>query len=166
VHCPVSDLPPPLSKARSVKSRCNVGPAVAKNPVALMATSSIDGTGKLARILIVEDEYFVAIGLEESLQEAGYEVVGIAVSVAQAIRLGGELKPDLAIMDIRLLGSGDGIDAAIELRTKFGIPSLFASAHSDSHTRERAAKALPVGWLVKPYSNRLAVETVRQILNK
>jgi len=149
-----------------VESRCNAEPAVAKNPVALMATESNDGTGKPARILIVEDEYFVAIGLEESLQEAGYEVVGIAVSVAQAIHLGGELKPDLAIMDIRLLGSGDGIDAAIELRTKFGIPSLFASAHGDSHTRERAEKALPVGWLVKPYSNQLAVETVRQILNK
>ncbi len=59
--------------------------------------------------------------------------------------------PALALMDIRLLGKRDGIDAAIELFQVHGIRSVFASAHSDEHARRRAAPAQPLGWIAKPY---------------
>jgi len=125
------------------------------------------GAEKLGRILIVEDDYFVATDLEQTLEGAGYEVVGIAASAEEAIRLGEATKPDLAIMDIRLAGIRDGIDAAIELQVRFGMPSLFASAHGDDNEiRKRAEKARPVGWLTKPYSPKLAVATIGRILNK
>ena len=57
----------------------------------------------------------------------------------------------------RVLGSGrDGVDAAIEIRRRFGIASLFMSANQDPHTVARAEAADPVGWLPKPY----AIETL------
>src|SRR4051812_29171916 len=68
-----------------------------------------------ARILIVEDDYFVASSLEHGLKEAGYDVVGTAVSAAEAEQIAREMRPALAIMDIRLAGKSDGIEAAIKL---------------------------------------------------
>ena len=128
------------------------------------AGESTAAGAKRARILIVEDDYFVATGLEHALVDAGFEVVGIAVTAEQAVELGADQQPQLVVMDIRLAGSRDGIDAALELLSKHGIRSLFATAHGDDATRARAEKAQPLGWLTKPYSTRLAVETIRNIL--
>jgi len=138
------------------------------NRVMFAPSGGNEATGgeKRSRILIVEDDYFVAIGLEQNLQEAGFDVVGIAATAEEAMSLAAGTKPHLAIMDIRLAGKRDGIDAAIELQATYGIPSLFATAHGDPATRIRAEKARPAGWLTKPYSNLTAVEIVRQILNK
>src|SRR4051795_12889414 len=97
-----------------------------------------------------EDDYLVAIGLEHNLQEAGFEVVGIAGTAEEAVGLAAELKPHLAIMDVRLAGRRDGVDAAIELHATYGIPSLFATAQGDPATRARAEAAQPAGWLMKP----------------
>src|SRR5215210_2827496 len=83
------------------------------------------------RILIVEDDYFVATNLEYRLKEAGYEVVGVAVSADDAERMTREMRPTLAIMDIRLAGKSDGVEAAVRLRKLYGVPSIFASAHGD-----------------------------------
>ena len=128
------------------------------------ATESTVVSGKRERILIVEDDYFVATGLEHALLDAGFEVVGIAVTAEQAVELGAAKQPELVVMDIRLAGSRDGIDAAVDLLTIYGIRSLFATAHGDEATRARAEKAQPLGWLTKPYPTRLVVETIRNIL--
>lgn len=104
-----------------------------------------------ARILIVEDEFLIAMELEYRLMEAGIEVVGTAVTAEEALAIARSEKPDLAIMDIRLAGRRDGVDAAIELFSTYGIRSIFASAHADNDTRRRAAPASPIGWLQKPY---------------
>src|SRR3954452_7257575 len=88
-------------------------------------------TAKQARILVVEDDYFVAMELEHHLQQAGFDVVGVASTAEEAIRIGAAERPTLAIMDVRLVGRRDGIDAAIELSSKFGVPSIFATAHGD-----------------------------------
>jgi len=118
---------------------------------------------KKPRILIVEDDYFVGTGLEHALLE-GFEVVGIAVTAEQAVEMGAAEQPELVVMDIRLAGLRDGIDAALELLSNHGIRSLFATAHGDEATRARAEKARPLGWLTKPYSTQLAVETIRNVL--
>jgi DNA-binding NarL/FixJ family response regulator len=119
---------------------------------------------KKPRILIVEDDYFVGTGLEHALLDAGFEVVGIAVTAEQAVEMGAAEQPELVVMDIRLAGLRDGVDAALELLSNHGIRSLFATAHGDEATRARAEKARPLGWLTKPYSTQLAVETIRNIL--
>lgn len=116
--------------------------------------------------MAVEDDYLVGLNLEQQLLDAGYEVVGIAASADQALRMATEEKPQLVIMDIRLAGTRDGVDAAIELMTKLGIPSIFATAHGDEKSRRRAAAAKPLGWLQKPYSSALLVAAIKTALTK
>lgn len=121
---------------------------------------------KWGRILIVEDDYFVAIGLEQALIDAGLGVVGIAATAEEALELAAAKRPDLAVMDIRLAGTRDGIDAALDLLSHHGVHSVFATAHSDAPTRARAERARPLGWLSKPYSAQTAVETIRGVLGR
>jgi DNA-binding NarL/FixJ family response regulator len=122
------------------------------------------GGGGPARILIVEDDYLVAVELENQLQEAGFQVVGIAATAEQAIQKAVVEQPALVIMDVRLAGPRDGVDAAIELSQKLGIRSIFATAHSDPHTRQRAEPAKAAGWLQKPYTFKAVIELIRTAL--
>lgn len=103
------------------------------------------------RLLIVEDEFLIALALEEALERAGYETVGVCGSYEEAVELAAAAKPDIVLMDIRLASERDGIDAAIEINKRFGIPSLFMSGNLDAHNVARAHEAEPVGWLPKPY---------------
>lgn len=114
------------------------------------------------RILVVEDDWFVGTDMEAALQEAGYEVLELVVSATEAIQAAGKYKPDLILMDIRLSGSWDGVDAAVEIRRQFDIPCLFVTAHGDPDTRLRAEAARPVGWLTKPISNDALIAAVKQ----
>lgn len=116
-----------------------------------------------ARILVVEDNYFVALSVESALLDAGYEVVGVVDSGEEALQSAVEVVPDLVLMDIRLAGALDGIDTAVALHG-MNIPSLFASAHCDDAIRARGAAADPRGWLVKPFTDAQLVETVRLAL--
>jgi two-component system, response regulator PdtaR len=106
------------------------------------------------RILIVEDEMFVAMDIEAAVIKAGHKVVGFAGTAERAVALADEMRPDLVLMDIRLLGERDGVDAAIEIRQRFDIPSLLISAYSDAETRARAAPARALGSLPSPSITR------------
>jgi DNA-binding NarL/FixJ family response regulator len=117
-----------------------------------------------ARILIVEDDYLVASEMEATLRAAGIALAGVASSAEEAIRLAASEHPALVIMDIRLQGRGDGIDAAIEVFRAHGIRSLFATAHGDPEVRRRAEAAHPLGWLPKPYTMDALVQAVRRAL--
>lgn len=113
-----------------------------------------------AKILIVEDQFFVAIDSELTLQSAGFECVGLATDAAEAIELARQAHPDLILMDIRLASRSDGVQAATEIYRELGIRSIFASGHADSMTREEARDAHPLGWLDKPYSGPQLIEAV------
>ena len=115
------------------------------------------------RILLVEDDFFVALEMAYQLKAAGFEVTGIAKTAEEAVAMTEADKPDLAIMDIQLAGRRDGIEAAIDLASKFGIRSIFATAHDDDTTRRRAAAARPLGWLQKPYVPALLVAMVNEV---
>jgi two-component system, response regulator PdtaR len=104
------------------------------------------------RIIIVEDDVFIRLDLMTHLTSAGHTVVGTADSAAEAIRVTGSEHPDLVLMDVRLLGEGDGIEAATEIWRRYAVRSLFVSANLDAGTRARAAAANPVGFLEKPFS--------------
>ncbi|WP_250984767.1 response regulator [Rhizobium sp. CG4] len=117
-----------------------------------------------ARILIVEDDFLIALELENRLIDAGFEVTGIAITATEAISMAERERPTFAIMDIRLADRSDGVEAAIELFTAFGIRSIFASAHADAKTQERAALALPIGWLQKPYSEEALTRLINDYL--
>lgn len=124
------------------------------------------GVETSSRILIVEDEYLIALELEHRLRDAGFDVIGIAATAGEAMSIAASGRPALAIMDIRLADRTDGIQAAIELNATLGVRSIFASAHADPETRKRAAAASPIGWLQKPYRADALIKLVRQFLNE
>src|SRR5215475_8318597 len=82
------------------------------------------------RILVAEDDLFVGVQYEDALSEAGFEVLDIATTAKEVIEIAQDQKPVLAIMDIRLAGSPDGVEAALEIHRRFGIRSIFATAFS------------------------------------
>jgi DNA-binding NarL/FixJ family response regulator/two-component sensor histidine kinase len=106
------------------------------------------------RILIVEDEFVVAEDLAGMLERLGYEVAGRAAEGGKAIAIACELRPDLVLMDIRLRGLMDGVEATEKIRQTCDIPVVFLTAHSDSRTLERAQMTEPFGYILKPFNER------------
>ena len=102
------------------------------------------------RILIAEDEFFISLDTKALLQHLGHIVVAIAVSADEAVRVAEKERPDVVLMDIRLIGARDGIDAAAEIHRRFSIPSIFVTANTDVATRTRAHALAPIGFLEKP----------------
>lgn len=103
-------------------------------------------------IIIVEDERITAEDIKKALNSVGYEVPAIVPSGEEAIKAAEELKPDLVIMDIKLEGEMDGIQAAEQIRSKLGIPIIYLTAYSDEKTVQRAKITEPSGFILKqPY---------------
>jgi DNA-binding NarL/FixJ family response regulator len=116
------------------------------------------------RVLVVEDDFLIAMQSEMALTAAGFEVIGPAATAEEAATLASEAQPTLAVMDIRLAGTRDGIDAARQLYQDFAIRCIFATAHDDVHTRGRAEPYAPLGWLPKPYTMASLVSVVAEAL--
>jgi CheY-like chemotaxis protein len=105
-------------------------------------------------LLIVEDEPIVALDLRQELEELGCEVTGLAESADAALISVEENRPDLALMDIKIDGSLDGIQTARLLRHAYQVPVVFLTSYCDKDTLTRAARELPYGYLTKPYRGR------------
>lgn len=113
------------------------------------------------RILVVEDESIIAMDIEMSLRNLGYEVTAKVPSAEQAIKKVEEDKPDLVLMDIVLKGGTDGIEAAEQIRSQFRVPVVFLTAYADEKTLKRAKITGPFGYITKPFQDtdlRVAVE--------
>lgn len=104
----------------------------------------------LARILIVEDDSTIALGLRMLLYDWGYDVMAVAASGEHALILAAAEPPDLVLMDVRLSGRMDGIDTAAVLRLKNPVPILFLTAQSDPRTVEQLSASGADGILFKP----------------
>jgi PAS domain S-box-containing protein len=118
------------------------------------------------KVLIVEDEPIVALDLQQELEQLGCEVVGLAESADEALVAAELCRPDLALMDIRIVGSMDGIQAARLLRNTFHVPVVFLTSYSDETTVGRAAREMPYGYLTKPFQSRELKATIRVALHK
>ena len=84
------------------------------------------------KVLIVEDELLIACTMQEVLSLVGFDVIGVAATVSEALRLSDMHKPDLAILDVRLAGRRDGIEGAQLLRDRSGLPVVFVTAQGGS----------------------------------
>ena len=122
--------------------------------------------GKQAKVLIVEDDFLIAMQTESALMEAGFGVIGVATTADEALTLARTHRPALAVMDIRLAGQRDGIEVAGDLFRELGIRCVFATAHDDRQVRARAESFAPLGWLAKPYTMASLVTLVRAALSK
>lgn len=120
---------------------------------------------KMIRILVVEDERIIALNLKESIESLGYTVPAIAASGEMAVEKAIEIRPDLVLMDIRLKGEMDGIEAAQKIWEWLQIPVIYVTGHSDQSTLERAKITAPFGYILKPLKERelyVAIETALQ----
>ena len=106
------------------------------------------------RLLIVEDESVVVRDLENRLTDLGYTVVGRADNGPDAIARASELQPNAILMDIRLVGEMDGIDAAIAIHRHQDVPVIFLTAFGEKATIEKAKLAEPSGYALKPFDDR------------
>ena len=104
-----------------------------------------------ARIFITEDEILIAREIEMTLQELGYQVVGLASNGSSALAQIAETQPDLVLMDIVLPGAADGIEIAEQVRSHFQVPVVFLTAYTDRSTLERAKVTEPFGYVLKPF---------------
>jgi AmiR/NasT family two-component response regulator len=121
---------------------------------------------KKSRILIVEDEAITAADLKHQLVAHGYEVVGIAGTTSESVRLAAEEKPDLVLMDITLAGELDGVSAALVIRGTYDLPVVFLTAHADSYTIQRATLAGAFGYLLKPFEGAELKATIEVAIHK
>ena len=106
------------------------------------------------RVLIVEDEFAVAMELEDHLGAMGYTVIDHVMTGAEAVERAEQTAPDLVLMDVRLDGPMDGVEAARRIRASRSLPVVFVTAYSDDDTLERATETTPYGYIVKPFDRR------------
>lgn len=109
---------------------------------------------KQARILVVEDEFIVAADIQTRLESLGYDVPTTVASGEKAVEKAGTLRPDLVLMDIQLKGLMDGVEAADQIRRRFGIPVIYLTANADHPTVQRAKVTEPFGYVIKPFEER------------
>jgi serine phosphatase RsbU (regulator of sigma subunit)/CheY-like chemotaxis protein len=119
-----------------------------------------------ANIMIVEDEGLVALELQESLESMGYSVSGTFSEARTLLDTLFSDKPDLILMDIRIKGEMDGIDAAKYIRAEYMIPVIFVTAHSDEKTILRAREAESYGYILKPFEDRALKAAIEMALYK
>ena len=120
---------------------------------------------KKPKILVVEDEIIIAHDLQIMLRNLGYSVPYTASSGEEAIKIAQDIKPDLTIMDIKLSGEIDGIEASKKFNDGFDIPVIFLTAYIDSQTLERAKETEPLGYLTKPINGRELSTIIKKVLS-
>ncbi len=106
------------------------------------------------RVLIVEDEPVIAENISMYLDNADFEVSGIAYDSEEAFEQLKNNTPDAAILDVNLESKEDGIDIASLINKKYQFPFLFLTSYSDKETLQRAKAVNPSGYIVKPFNER------------
>lgn len=102
------------------------------------------------RILLVEDEVFIAMALQMELKKAGYHICKSVATGEEAIVIAAQENPDVVLMDIRLAGELDGIEAAAQIRAARDIPIIFMTGYQDKKLMDRALTISPLGYFIKP----------------
>jgi len=117
------------------------------------------------RILLVEDDRIQVGLLTQLLENEGYRVRSVATG-ARAIDAAEMHRPHLIFMDIGLEGGMDGLEAAVVVRKRTGVPVVFLTGQADRDTLERARESEPVGYLLKPVEPRQLRATVQIALQQ
>ncbi|MFD8596230.1 ANTAR domain-containing response regulator [Kitasatospora sp. NPDC059646] len=120
---------------------------------------------QITRIVIAEDEALIRLDLKEMLEEEGYTVVGEAGDGATALRLVEELRPDLAILDVKMPVL-DGLSAAERIHEQHLAPVLMLTAFSQRELVDRARDAGAMAYIVKPFSKSDLVPAIEMAVSR
>lgn len=108
----------------------------------------------MTSLLIVEDDMITATGIQKMVERWDYEVIGIVDTGEKAVNADREHQPDIVLMDIRLKGDMDGIEAARRIQEHRSVPILYLTAYADRTTVERAVDTEPYSYILKPFQER------------
>ena len=114
-----------------------------------------------ARILVVEDEAIIAKDLASILQRQGHCVIGPAASGEESIFRAGNERPDLVFMDISLKGLINGVEAAREIKARWGIPIIYLTAYGEESPLGRPGRENGSPRLLKPFDD----DDIKRILS-
>src|SRR3712207_3153599 len=106
------------------------------------------------RVLVVEDEGVLSGYIEDVLEGAPFEVVGVATTGAEALEMAERTRPDLALVDLALGGGMDGVEAGRLLRERFGAALVLVDGAGSRDALARAAVLAPSGILHRPFLPR------------
>ncbi len=112
------------------------------------------------RVLLADDEHLVAAGIKTNLVDLGYAVIGPASDGEEAVELARTMRPDLALLDIRMPRK-TGIEAGEIIYKQFGIPVMMISAFSDPAYLRASNNFQTFGYLLKPVTQdelRVSIE--------
>jgi CheY-like chemotaxis protein len=104
------------------------------------------------KILIVEDDMIISLVVENMIKKLGHDLVGKAASGEDAIKLAEEHEPDIILMDIRLKGDIDGIEAVTRIKEKIDTAVIYLTGNSDKVNYDRAKATNCVDLISKPFT--------------
>ena len=116
------------------------------------------------KILIAEDEAISALSMQRALTRSGYKVCELVASGEEAVDTAKREKPDLAIMDVFLNGSVNGIEAAMEIRSGSDIPIVFITGYEEEKIIERIKSVTSSTFLIKPFTPKALESAITQDL--
>jgi len=120
----------------------------------------------MAKIIIVEDEAIIADEIEMMLEMMGHEVIDNIQNGDKALDAFSSKKPDIALLDITIKGSLNGIDLAKIIREKYHFPFVYLTSHSDKSTLAEVKTTFPYGYIVKPFTQQNLMTTIELALHK
>ena len=112
--------------------------------------------------MIVEDELIIQMVMKQVMQDAGFIVCAVSVSGEEAIALARENNPDVILMDIKLDGELDGIDAMKIIREFSDVPVIYITGNSDSYHKNRAAETNMFSFFTKPVDFAELIITIKK----
>lgn len=112
------------------------------------------------RALIIEDEILIAEELTDRLSRLGFSVIAAVDNADEGIAIATRERPDLVLMDIRLKGEKDGVQAAQEIRQQVDVPIVYLTAYSDQLTVDRAKGTEHDGYILKPFHRGDLLSTI------
>lgn len=118
------------------------------------------------RALIVEDEALIAEELTERLSRLGFSVIAAVDSAEEGVAIATRERPDLVLVDIRLKGAKDGVQAAAEIRQQIDVPIVYLTAYSDRLTVERAKQTEHDGFILKPFHRHELQTTIEVAMRR
>lgn len=115
------------------------------------------------KVLIVEDELIIALLIERMVHDLGYKVIGKTVSGEEAIKVATEHNPDIILMDIRLQGEIDGIEAMARISEKRSVPVIYISGNTDKLHQDMVKKSDGIDFLSKPITRSDLSRSLKQV---
>jgi len=128
--------------------------------------SMVFGTSNSFKILVVEDEAIIAMDIQFMLRKLGFSQLEVVDTGEESLQKVAVDKPHLVLMDIKLKGQLDGIEAAKQIFFEYNVPVIYITAFGDEKTLERADGSARYGFITKPFEETELQSTIESALSQ